>query len=97
MRALAILMPLLALLGCAATPEDTAAADTPEKSCDAAPAQGLVGETESDVVARKAQQLSGAKTVRWLRPGQIVTMEYRADRLNLVLDGQNRISAVRCG
>lgn len=96
MRALALLMPMTALLGCAAAPKETVAAE-PNVGCNAAPAQALLGEAESEAIAKKAQQLSGAKTVRWLRPGQIVTMEYRADRLSLVLDKENKISAIRCG
>ena len=65
--------------------------------CDAAKAQSLVGQPESAAVAEEARQKSGARTVRWLRPGQIVTMEYRDDRLNLELDSQGKIIAIRCG
>ena len=40
---------------------------------------------------------SGAKVVRVLRPGMMVTMEYRGDRLNLRIDGQGKILSVTCG
>ena len=66
-------------------------------SCDATRARSLVGRPASSEVAAQARQLSGARVVRWLQPGQIITMEYSAQRLNLVLDGQNRIEAIRCG
>lgn len=66
-------------------------------SCDAAKAQSFIGEPESAAIAEQARQKSGASTVRWLRPGQIVTMEYRDDRLNLELDAQGKITAIRCG
>jgi hypothetical protein len=66
-------------------------------SCDAAKAQSLVGKQESAGIAEQARQQSGARTVRWLRPGQIVTMEYRDDRLSLQLDAQGKIIAIRCG
>jgi len=36
-------------------------------------------------------------TVRWLRPGQIVTMEYREGRLNIRIDSDNRIEGFTCG
>ena len=49
-------------------------------------------ETGNEVLAK-----SGAKALRWLRPGQIVTMEFRSDRVNAKLDVQNRITAVTCG
>jgi hypothetical protein len=66
-------------------------------SCDAAKAQSFVGERESAAIAEQARQKSGARTVRWLRPGQIVTMEYRDDRLSLQLDARGTIIAIRCG
>jgi len=86
-------MLILGISGCAAAPGP----DTDMRGCDAARAQSLVGRPASSAVAAEAQRLTGAGFVRWLQPGQIVTMEYRADRLNLVLDGQNRIEAIRCG
>ena len=67
------------------------------RTCDAGPAQSLVGQPASSEIAATAQKLTGAGAVRWLQPGEIITMEYRSDRLNLVLDGQNRIEAIRCG
>ncbi|MDB5697998.1 MAG: proteinase inhibitor [Alphaproteobacteria bacterium] len=65
--------------------------------CDAAKAQSLVGREQSATLAEEARQKSGARTIRWLRPGQIVTMEYREDRLNLEIDAQGKVTAIRCG
>ena len=47
---------------------------------------------ERDVRAR-----SGASIVRWLSPGQAVTMEFNPARLNLTLDARSRITKVACG
>jgi hypothetical protein len=66
-------------------------------NCDAAKAQSLIGQVASSELAAQAQRLTGASVVRWLLPGQVVTMEYRADRLSIVLDASNRVQAVRCG
>lgn len=66
-------------------------------ACNAAPAQGLIGREASEALAREAQRLTGAGAVRWLRPGQIVTMEFRADRLNLHLDARDRVERIVCG
>lgn len=65
--------------------------------CNAAKAQPLVGRARSAGLEAEALRLSGAGTLRWLRPGDIVTMEYREDRLNVELDGNGRVKAVRCG
>ena len=92
-NALALALLILGAGRCAAAPGP----DAGVSGCDAAGAQSLVGRPASSAVAAEAQRLTGAGVVRWLQPGQIITMEFRADRLNLVLDGQNRIEAIRCG
>ncbi|CFO37552.1 lipoprotein [Bordetella pertussis] len=35
--------------------------------------------------------------MRLLKPGQVMTMEYNARRLNIILEGNGSISALRCG
>ena len=84
---------LIGVSGCATT----SAPESSARSCDASRTQSLVGQSATGEVAAQAQRLSGAGMVRWLQPGQIITMEFRADRLNLVLDAQNRIESIRCG
>ena len=49
-------------------------------------------ELGSEILAR-----SGAKVLRWLVPGQIITMEFRADRVNAHIGANNRIERVTCG
>ncbi|HTU11017.1 MAG TPA: I78 family peptidase inhibitor [Allosphingosinicella sp.] len=96
-----MLIAALALTGAACSTQTPPPATTPPPpeggACDAAPAQGLIGRPASPELAREAQRLTGAGTWRWLRPGQIVTMEFRADRLNLHLDAQDRVERIACG
>lgn len=40
---------------------------------------------------------AGAQQYRFLRPGQAVTLEYNAGRLNLELDAAGKVLRVRCG
>jgi hypothetical protein len=91
-----LLLAALALAGCSygPPPEST---PPPEGQCNAAPAQGLVGRPSSEALAEEAMELSGARVWRWLRPGQIVTMEFRADRLNIRLDARDRVEGIACG
>jgi hypothetical protein len=91
MRAALAAAMLLAASACAGTPP------AGETACDASRAQTLVGQPASDALAARARRLADSSTVRFLRPGQIVTMEFRADRLNLVLDAQEKVEAIRCG
>ena len=65
--------------------------------CNERPAQHLVGRPATAELGAEAQRLTGARTVRWLRPGDIVTMEFREDRLNVDLDERQRVKAIRCG
>ena len=92
-----VLIAILALTGCVPHAPQPAPPPPTQDSCNAAPAQGLVGREASPALAAEAQRLTGARTWRWLRPGQIVTMEYRADRLNIHLDRQNRVVRITCG
>jgi hypothetical protein len=43
------------------------------------------------------QSKSGAQTLRVVRYGEVVTMEYNANRLTVQLDQQNRVATARCG
>ena len=65
--------------------------------CRAAPAEALVGQRYRRHVPSRAKALSGASKVRVLWPGQMTTMEYRGDRLNIRVDHRRLITAVSCG
>ncbi len=60
-------------------------------------AQHLVGRPASSDLAQAAQRLTGAGVVRWIGPGDLVTMDYREDRLNIELDERQRVNGFRCG
>jgi len=84
----------------APAPSNDQPADTPASAgngCDAAPAQRFVGESYTAELGEEARLAAGAAIVRALRPGEVVTMEYRGDRLTLTLDESGKISAVNCG
>jgi hypothetical protein len=89
-----LLLAALALTACTPPPAPT---PPPNRACNAAAAQGLIGRQGGPALAQVAQRLSRARTVRFLRPGQMVTMEYRADRLNIRLDTQEKVLAITCG
>ena len=89
---------LMMSAGCAAAPPaEDGAIPKGGGSCDAAPAQKLVGKARSAAVGDEARRLSGAAALRWIPEGTMVTMEYREDRLNIHLNAQNRIARINCG
>lgn len=91
---------LLLVAGCAASAPPPAALptrDDPAFRCAAEPALGLIGRDASNALADEALRLTGARTIRWIQPGQAVTMDYREDRLNIALDAFNRVERITCG
>jgi hypothetical protein len=57
----------------------------------------LEGRPGSAVVAAQALQLSGARTIRWMHPGDAVTMDFQPDRLNIKLTRSNIVRRFACG
>lgn len=68
-----------------------------DQMCNADPVMNLVGQPLNDRAASAAQQRAGAATLRLMRPGQVMTMEYNPRRLTVVVDDKNVVSSVRCG
>lgn len=101
MRNALIGLTMIALTGCTATMSDPGQA-VPEanpiqpQACNPSRTEGFVGKP-GDAVAEDARAAAGARTVRVIRPGQAVTHDYRADRLNLELDAAGDVVRVHCG
>jgi hypothetical protein len=56
-----------------------------------------MGRNADTALTNEARTSAGAKTVRVLRPNQVVTMEFNAERLNLTVDDAGRVTRVSCG
>lgn len=96
--------PTPALLACALVPLALSACATPPpampptaEDCDAGAVQRYVGRTADATTVEAARRDAGARSARTLSPGQVVTMEYRGDRLNLHVDDSRRITRIACG
>lgn len=87
------------LLCACGTPTAAQAPDsTPVSSrCNAAPAQFAMGRNADAALETEARTRASAKTVRVLKPNQVVTMEFNAERLNLTVDDAGRVTRVSCG
>jgi len=94
LRAMGALLVPFALCACSAVPASPVAAP---QSCDAQAVQSLIGKLFAAELQAHAQQLSGARSVRVIRPGQAVTMDYSGSRLNIELDASGRVVRVHCG
>lgn len=97
-----ILLAATMLMGCATAPAPAPPPDeerVPEHgagACDAGPAQRLIGRQRTDALGAEALRLSGAKTLRWLAPDTVYTMDLRRDRINIEIDANGRITRLRC-
>ena len=94
-----IALPLLALATVACVPHGRPgeAPAPPTAACNAEGLGDLIGKPRGEAVAAEAIRRSGAKLVRWITPGMMVTMDYRANRLNLHTSIENKVSDIRCG
>ena len=70
---------------------------SPRGECNAAPLADLVGRPSSAELGAEALRRSGASRLRWIRPGDVVTMDYSPQRLNIHLDSQGRVDHFACG
>ena len=85
-------LAMLILSACQSESDENSMVDTtPKGSCGAEALTHLIGQPVSAFDA-----LDHKGPVRVIRPGQAVTMDYRLDRLNVVLDDLDVITGVNC-
>ena len=87
--------------GCKTMSDDdsvtNAATEDQRFACDATRVQALVGQNASQALGAEAVRGANARTMRWIRPGDMVTQDFRTDRLNVHLDDQNKVVRIVCG
>ena len=97
----ALVFALAACTGTPASPETPPPMTDPQPpaaaQCNVEPARALVGKQGTADNVEQARRLSGATVARVIKPGMMVTMEFREDRLNVDLDEAGVIRNVRCG
>ena len=69
----------------------------PVASCNASRGNWAIGQAPTEDVLRRLQADTGSAALRVLRPGTVVTMDYRGDRLNVDVNERNAITGLRCG
>jgi len=92
-----IALPLIALsaTACAPPPQTTPAPISGK--CDAKPVQAYLGKAATGGVVKAVVARSGARIARVIRPGQMVTMDFREDRVDIRVGPDNRILNIGCG
>jgi len=99
LASLGSVMAALILAGCSNTSEspEVPAAEAGHGRCNAAAAEFAVGKKASAELLEQARIKAGAQNARVLKPSDMVTLEYRSDRLNLNADDSSTVTRVNCG
>ena len=93
-----IIVLLLSVGACATMPPPGDAPLPPTGGrCNAEGARFAIGREPTPDVVERARVESGSASVRVIRPGDVVTMDHRDDRLNLYVNERNAITGARCG
>lgn len=96
-NALKFALLALATTGCATNPPPPPIAVTGAGDCRNNGFERFVGQRATAELGAQLQQASGARSIQWIQPGQMVTMEFRSDRLRVRLGAGNLVAGVNCG
>lgn len=83
------------LAGCATVSAETAGGSGGE--CANEGLAAFVGRTVSADLGAELLKTSGARTLRWGPPDSAMTMDFRADRLTVSYDRDNKVTSASCG
>jgi hypothetical protein len=97
MRKLALLAPA-PLLACSTAPAVIPVhGETPGYICRNDGLDRFAGRPATSELGAEMLAASGSRTLRWVRFGAMITMEFSPSRLTVRLDQQNRIASATCG
>lgn len=91
MRSL-FLVPVLGLAGCV-----TIANEPSTHICHAEGSGQFVGAAATAANGNAIMRATGAAVLRWARPGVMLTMDFRQDRVTVRTGPDGRITAISCG
>ncbi|MDY0022109.1 I78 family peptidase inhibitor [Arenimonas caeni] len=71
--------------------------EDPPVICNQEAGQWAVGQVADEALVEKVRTDTQSQRVRVIKPGMMVTMDHREDRVNIEVDDENRVTVVRCG
>jgi hypothetical protein len=97
MRKVALIAPAL-LAACATAPaEPPVHGQVPGYICRNEGLDRFAGRQATSELGAEMLAASGAKNLRWVRFGAMITMEFSPSRLTVRLDQQGRVASATCG
>lgn len=95
MKIVAITLGALALTACMES--RPAPLPGPARACDAGPVQALMGKPATPSFVEKVRRQSGSALARRITPEMRVTMDFRADRVNVWVGTNGTAERITCG
>ena len=90
-------LALLPLAACQIAQSDGTAPGPMRGTCRPAALAQFTGQPASEELGTRILTASGARTIRWVAKGSVVTMEFSAERVTVLLDGSNQVERASCG
>jgi hypothetical protein len=97
MRRIALLAPALLAACSTATAEPLVHGETPGYICRNDGLGRFAGRPATSELGAEMLAASGARTLRWVRFGAMITMEFSPSRLTVRLDQQGKVASATCG
>ena len=97
MRSVVAAFALMSLGACTIAQSDATAVGPAPGTCHGETLAQFTGQPASQALGARMLTASGARVIRWVPKGGVVTMDFRADRITAYLDGANRVERASCG
>ncbi len=91
-RVIGLTAAVLLMSACA-----TSATSRAATACNADAIQPFVGQAATPAVVESVRKAAGAQLVRALKPNDAATLDYRFERVNIMVDDANKIVRATCG
>lgn len=90
---------MLSLSACATVPNAHTGGPLPPSAlqCDASGAGWAIGQSPTAEIVERVRVDTHSRVARVLRPGQVVTMEFSGERVNINVNEREAIVGVTCG
>ena len=93
-----IIVAALLLTGCTTNMTGPpVAGETPGFACRGDSLASFAGRAATTELGAQMLRQTGARHLRWVAKGMMVTMDFREDRLTVYLDANNRVERASCG
>ena len=90
------MLAALVVPACSTTPTE-GPAPLPAGSCHDNTLTTFEGQDATPDIGGTLMRQSGARVLRWVPKGSMITMDFSADRLTVYLDANNKIEKLSCG